>query len=283
MMDDKEESAMNNRALSDEFLRSVEIMRTLRSKDGCPWDLEQDHHSLKKHLLEEAYEVIHAIELEEPEHLREELGDLLLQVLFHAQIESEVGAFDICAVLRAINDKLIRRHPHIYGNVDADNPEQVKINWEEIKAQENEEKGHDSVLDGVPTSMPSLMLAAKLQSKAARVGFDWDDIDGVFGKIDEELAELRAAVKDSRANRVEIEEEVGDVLFSLVNLTRHLSIDAEEAARAACMKFIRRFKGMEANISKDAGYPKDLQSWDTLWEEVKSAERRVERRKQDNE
>lgn len=274
---------MAENELADEFLRSVEIMETLRSEDGCPWDIEQDHLSLRRHLIEESYEVIHAIETGDSEHLKEELGDLLLQVLFHAQIGKESNEFDISDVLRGINEKLIRRHPHIYGDVDVDDSEQVVTNWECIKAKENKDKGHDSVLDGLPTSLPSLALATKIQSKVARVGFDWDDIDGVLSKLNEEISELRAAMAVPEPDYAHIKEEVGDVLFSIANLTRHISIDAEEAGREACMKFIRRFKGMEELMDVNDGYPKDLLSWDTLWKEVKSAEGRVDRRMSEDE
>jgi len=269
--------------LADEFLRSVEIMETLRSEDGCPWDINQDHLSLRRHLIEESYEVVHAIETGDSEHLKEELGDLLLQVLFHAQIGKEADEFDISDVLKGINEKLIRRHPHIYGDVDVDDSKQVMTNWESIKAKENMEKGHDSALDGLPTSLPALMLATKIQSKVARVGFDWDDIEGVLGKLNEELSELRAALSAPEPDHAHIKEEVGDVLFSIANLTRHISIDAEEAGREACMKFIRRFKGMEELMDGKYGYPKDLSSWDTLWKEVKSAEGRIERRMSEDE
>ena len=265
---------MAEKGPAEEFLRSVEIMETLRSENGCPWDIKQDHLSLRRHLLEETYEVVHAIESRDPEHLKEELGDLLLQVIFHAQIGKEANEFDITDVLKGINEKLIRRHPHIYGEVEVDDSDQVTANWESIKAQENKDKGHDSVLDGLPTSMPALMLATKIQSKVARVGFDWDDIDGVLGKLNEELSELRVAMAAPEPDQIHIKEEVGDVLFSIANLTRHISVDAEEAGRAACMKFIRRFRGMEELMDGKDGYPKDLQGWDTLWEEVKSAEGR---------
>lgn len=234
---------------------SVAIMARLRAPGGCPWDREQTFDTIKKYTLEETYEVFDAIERRAWPELKDELGDLLLQVLFYAQMAAEAGYFDIGDVAANLNAKLVRRHPHVFpvnGElVEANDPGAVLRNWEEIKRAE---KSVSSVigetrsgLDNVPRSMPAVMEAAKLGSKAAKVGFDWPDTAGIVAKVEEEIAELRAEIKHaSGVDRAKAEEELGDLMFSVVNLARHLKVDAEGALRVANAKFRRRFAAMEA-------------------------------------
>lgn len=254
-----------------EFDRLVEIMARLRGPGGCPWDRAQSRQDLKPYLVEETYEVLDAIEGGDPLLLREELGDLLLQVVFHAQISAEEGAFTVEDVCRAINEKLVRRHPHVFGEVKADTPEQVLVNWEAIKKGE---KGEDSsVLAGVPRVLPALLKAYRLQQKAARVGFDWEERRQVEEKVREEWGELNDAV--ASGNKDHVREELGDFLFALVNLSRFLDVDPEDALQCSNAKFVRRFKALEAEA---AGRGRDihgmtLAEMDELWELVKRHER----------
>lgn len=254
-----------------EFDRLVAIMARLRAPGGCPWDRAQSRRDLKPYLVEETYEVLDAIEEGHPVRLREELGDLLLQVVFHAQIAAEEGAFTIEDVCRAINEKLVRRHPHVFGEVKADTPEQVLVNWEAIKKGE---KGEDaSVLAGVPKVLPALLKAFRLQQKAARVGFDWEERRQVEEKVKEEWGELSEAVASGDGEHVR--EELGDFLFALVNLSRFLDVDPEDALQCSNSKFVRRFKSLEAEA---AGRGRDihgmtLAEMDELWELVKRRER----------
>jgi tetrapyrrole methylase family protein/MazG family protein len=254
-----------------EFERLVEIMARLRAPGGCPWDRAQSRQDLKPYLVEETYEVLDAIEGGDPDRLREELGDLLLQVVFHAQIASEEGAFTVEDVCRAINEKLVRRHPHVFGEVQADTPEQVLVNWEAIK---KEEKGQNaSVLAGVPKVLPALLKAYRLQQKAARVGFDWEERRQVEEKVREEWDELNEAV--ASGDKAHVREELGDFLFALVNLSRFLDLDPEDALQCSNSKFVRRFKSLEAEA---AGRNRDihgmtLAEMDELWELVKERER----------
>ena len=240
-----------------ELVRFNELVRTLREK--CPWDQEQDHRSLEKHLIEESYEVIEAIESGDPAQLEEELGDLLYQVFFHALLGAEAGEYTIADVARGIHDKLVHRHPHVFGDVQAEDADTVRANWEQIKKAE---KGRESVMDGIPGAMPALLYARKVQQKARSVGFDWDSADDVYPKVEEELAEVRADPS---------EEEVGDLLFSVVNLARHLGVDAESALRVATAKFRDRFIAVEA-LADERGLDLaalDLAGLDALWDEVK--------------
>jgi tetrapyrrole methylase family protein / MazG family protein len=237
-----------------ELVRFAELVRTLRAE--CPWDREQTHRSLTRHLLEETYETLEAIESGDPDHLCEELGDVLFQVFFHATLGAESGAFDLADVARGIHDKLVRRHPHVFGGaMTADTAGQVMKNWEQIK---KEEKGRASLMDGIPGDLPSLLHAHKVQRKAASVGFDWPDVEPVYGKVVEELDEVRADPSD---------DEVGDLLFSVVNLARHLGIDPEAALRGATAKFRDRFRSVEA-LAAERGIP--LADAEPLWEEVKA-------------
>jgi len=249
----------------------VDIMATLRSKEGCVWDIEQSHSSLRRYLVEEVYEVLEAIDLEQGDKLCEELGDLLLQIVFHARIAEESKVFTMQQVVDVVTEKMVRRHPHVFGDITVRDAGEVVLNWDEIKKQEygNERL---SVLDGIPKGLPSLMRAYKLQAKAAKVGFDWDDIQFVWDKIQEELSELKFACKQGQTS--EIEGELGDVLFSVVNLARFLKIDAEVALNVTNNKFIRRFSYIEKTVhNNDLKWEKlGLEKLDMLWEQAKNKE-----------
>lgn len=261
---------MNKDNRYPEFAKLVEIMARLRGPGGCPWDRSQSREDLKTYLVEETYEVLDAIDSGSGEKLREELGDLLLQIVFHAEIADEENSFDIEDVCAGINEKLIRRHPHVFGDVKADTPDVVLQNWEAIKKGEKEGK---SVLAGVPKILPALLKAFRLQEKAARVGFDWEETRQVEAKVDEELAELREAV--SLNDRDKIREELGDLLFAIVNLSRFLKLDPEDTLQAANEKFIRRFKSVEtsaAGIGREL-HGMSLAEMDELWEAAKKKEK----------
>lgn len=247
----------------------LDIMKILRDPDGCPWDREQTHRSIRRDLLEEAYEVADAIDCDDKEALCEELGDLLLQVAFHAQISRDNGEFTFDEVADGICKKLILRHPHVFGNVEAETTEQVLDNWDAIKKEEKHQESYTDTLTSVPRAFPALMRAAKVQKRAAKAGFDWDDLTGAAAKLPEELEEFSAALKSGSAE--DIEEEFGDLLFSAVNVSRFLKIDPENALAKATDKFIGRFEKVE-KICVDRG--KDmktmsLQELDGIWEEVK--------------
>ena len=241
------------------FEELLKIMQTLREK--CPWDSKQTHESLKKYMIEEAYELLDAIDSEDDHRLKEELGDVLLQVVFHSQIAKERGAFDVWDVIETLNEKLIKRHPHVFGNESA---QEVLSKWEENKVKERE-----SVLDGVPKSLPALMRSQKLQDRASLVGFDFESIEQVFEKIEEEFRELKDAIKEG--NTKAIKHELGDVLTAVVELARFLKVDAEECLQEANNRFERRFRYLEKR-AKELG--KDLKSMtlqemDLLWMESK--------------
>jgi tetrapyrrole methylase family protein/MazG family protein len=255
----------------EKFAELVEIMARLRGKNGCPWDREQTSESIKPYLVEETYEVLEAIDEEDPVKLKEELGDLMLQIVFHAQMAEETGAFTVRDVLAAINDKLVRRHPHVFGDVKADTAQEVLFNWEQIKQTERRrEKGQASLLDGVPRELPALLRAHRLQEKASRVGFDWKEAQGVFRKVEEELAELRAAMQGQAADRVEAE--LGDLLFALVNLSRFLAVNPEEALRKTIARFIARFQYIEEELARRGRSLRQasLEEMDALWAEAKA-------------
>ena len=243
----------------------TDVMNTLLGENGCPWDKEQTHESLRKNLLEEAHEVVEAIDCNDMEHLKEELGDVLLQVVFHARMAEQEGHFNFNDVVIAITEKMIRRHPHIFADVQADNAEAVLTNWEEIKKNEKAGKPEaQSVMSKLPPTLPALMKAEKVQQKAHRVGFDWDDIEGPKAKIVEELGEIDAAMAGSG----DVEEEVGDLLFSAVNLARFAKVDPEQALNRSVQKFTDRFRAMEAKIMLDK---KDfsqytLKELDEIWD-----------------
>jgi MazG family protein len=220
----------------NELYRLVDVMKRLRSPGGCPWDREQTHESLKPYLLEEAYEVLSAIDMHDDEELKEELGDLLLQIVFHAQLADEENRFSIDDVAESIVKKLIRRHPHVFSEVKVNGSEEVLQNWEKIKKDE----GKKSALDGVPPTLPALLKARRVQEKAKRVGFDWDNAEGAFEKVVEEVNELKKAIVEGKKGSVE--EELGDLLFSIVNVSRFLDVDAEDALRKTIHKFMVRFQ-----------------------------------------
>jgi MazG family protein len=275
------------------FQKLVALMSRLRAPGGCPWDREQSHLSLRTYLIEEAYEVLDALDSGDDAKFADELGDLLLQVLFHAQIAAEENRFAINDVIRAIHDKMVRRHPHVFGNIKAKTSTEVLRNWELLKKEERRaaspsaEKQPDSILDGVPRTLPALLEGLQLARKAARVGFDWDSVEGIFAKLEEESAELRQALQSASASSVtqsaptsptksksatpaksgsastanaaalpaesdNIESEMGDILFAAVNLARFLKIDPELALKKSNQKFVRRFREME-RLAKEQG------------------------------
>jgi len=232
---------MNAPTSSDPVVRLREIVARLRAPDGCPWDREQTHESLRAALLEETYELVDAIDNADDSNLREELGDLLLHIVMHAQMASERGAFEFEAVATEICEKLIRRHPHVFGDQSAADSGEVLRQWEQLKRAEKGDR--TSVLDGLPRALPALMRAQNAQKKAARVGFDWSEAADVLAKIEEEIAELRAAMAVGEGNAVS--EETGDLLFSVVNLARKLGQDSEMALNASTEKFVSRFRAVE--------------------------------------
>ena len=257
---------------SHTFEQLVNIMRKLRAPGGCPWDAEQTHESLTRYLLEETYEVIEAIDEKSPQHLREELGDLLLQPVFHAAIAEESGDFTIDDVIGTLCDKLIRRHPHVFGDlVIKDSDAQIE-NWEKIKKQEKGDE-RPSALSGVPDHLPALLKAHKISEKASRVGFDWEHADQVFAKVMEELHEFEEAWAGGDPTRME--DELGDLLFAIANLGRFLSLNPEEALRKTITRFQKRFSFVEAALLLQ-GVPMQnasLEELDKLWEKAKCAER----------
>ena len=260
----------------ERFGELVEIMARLRAPGGCPWDREQTHESIKPYLLEETYEVLEAIDDGDPAKLREELGDLLLQVVFHAQMAEETEAFDIAQVIAAINEKLRRRHPHVFGEVKAETAQEVLFNWEQIKQRERQKaKQPASALDGVPRELPALLRAHRLQEKASRVGFDWKEADEVLRKVEEEMRELRQAMESQAPARVEAE--LGDLLFALVNLSRFIAVNPEDALRKTIARFISRFRYIEEALAQKGASLKDttLEQMDALWNEAKTREQKM--------
>jgi tetrapyrrole methylase family protein / MazG family protein len=252
------------------FQKLIDIMARLRSEDGCAWDRVQTHETLKPYLIEESYEVIEAIDEKDPAKLKEELGDLLIQVVFHAQVAKDAGEFDINDVIEGICSKMVSRHPHVFGDARFDTPEEVVRQWHERKKEEG--KLRDSALDGVPKELPSLLRAHRLQSRAAKVGFDWDRVEDVFGKLDEELKEFREALENK--NMKGIEGELGDIFFVLVNIARFAGVNAEEALRKTISKFISRFRYIEMKAA-EAGMELEgmsLEEMDVLWNEAKTTE-----------
>ncbi len=249
-----------------EMEKLIEVMARLREPGGCPWDQEQDHNSLAGYLLQEAYEVLEAIEEGSPEELCEELGDLLLQVVFHARVAEERGGFDFADICRGIREKLIRRHPHVFGAGKAGDSDEVIKNWEAIKKREK--KGRPSLLSGVSRRQPALIEAEELQSRARTAGFDWPDINGALEKVSEELEELKEAIDRENGPT---EEELGDLLFAVVNVGRFLDLEGELALRKSSQKFRRRFAFIETQLKKRGKDPGDsnLEEMDKIWEESK--------------
>lgn len=274
--------------MSERFSKLVNLMAALRAANGCPWDRKQTHESLKPYLLEETYEVLETIDQGDHAKLREELGDVLLQVVFHSQIAAETGTFTVEDVLETLAEKLIRRHPHVFGSSDQTgtltNGEQVLSQWEDIKRAERDAAGsRQSALDGVPKTLPALLRAYQTQARAARVGFDWPHnaagLEHIFGKVAEEVGELKEALAQAESEQVpnspgrqtDIEAELGDILFSLVNLARFVKVNPEEALRRSTNRFIDRFHLVEAQAAEKGRTLTDmtLDEMDQLWEEAK--------------
>jgi tetrapyrrole methylase family protein/MazG family protein len=255
----------------ENFKKLIDIMAKLRSADGCAWDKVQTHETLKPYLIEESYEVIEAIDEKDPAKLKEELGDVLMQVVFHSQVAKDNGEFDINDVIEKISSKMIFRHPHVFGDAKFDTPDEVKKQWHDRKKEEG--KFRDSALEGVPKELPSLLRAHRLQSRAAKVGFNWDKVEDVFDKLDEELQEFREAVagRDIR----EIEGEIGDIIFCLVNISRFVGVNAEEALRKSTSKFVSRFTHIEMKAAEAGRKLEDmtLAEMDELWDEAKKGEK----------
>lgn len=267
-------------ATGAKFEKLVEIMATLRGPNGCPWDKQQDFNSLKPMLVEEVYEVLEAVENNDSDGMSEELGDLLLHVVFHAQLGKESGLFDIDTIVGKISDKLVRRHPHVFGDESASTPEEVIKNWEAIKAQEKAEKlknrtpDQRSLLEGIPAKLPAIHEAHQISARAARVGFDWPDVEGIFDKLQEEVLELKEVIsagqEDGRRDR--LEDEIGDMLFVIVNIARYLKIDSESALKRANRKFKSRFQYMERELAEQ-GKSLDqtsLEEMEALWQKAKA-------------
>ena len=277
------DDAVRNRT----FSRLHEIVSILRSPEGCPWDREQTHQSIRKNLIEETYEVLETIDDDDPAHMQEELGDLLLQIMLHSQMEEETGTFGVYDVIQGLNEKLIFRHPHVFGDKHAADAESALGNWEQMKAEEKRRKGiaseAASVLDGVPRDLPALMKAYKLQKKAAKVGFDWDRVEDVLDKVAEELQELREAIasvdsatgeEDKDKHMAHAAEELGDVLFAVVNAARFMSADPEESLTLTNRKFVRRFQYIEEQlrINGKSFDQTDLLEMERWWQEAKRLE-----------
>ncbi len=254
-----------------EFDELLEIMQRLRDREqGCPWDLQQTYDSLKPHLIEETYEIIEAIDKKDYQALKEELGDLLLHIVFQSQMAEEDGHFNIKDVLTEINKKMMNRHPHIFSDKKVENAEEVVQNWEKIK--KNEKKYRESILDGIPKGLPALIKANRIQEKASAVGFDWKSAKPIFDKLQEELKEFQQAYQEH--NNIEMEKEIGDILFTIVNIARQLDIDPEFALQNTVEKFIQRFRTMENYLKKEN---KDishcnLDELEILWERAKKDE-----------
>jgi len=263
------------------FARLKEIISILRSPGGCPWDQEQTHQSIRKNLIEETYEVLETIDDDDPTAMQEELGDLLLQIMLHAQMEDETGTFNVYDVIQSLNDKLIFRHPHVFGDRHAEDAEAALKSWDQMKAEEKQLKGgveaQASVLDGVPRDLPALMKSYKLQRKAAKVGFDWDSVEDVLDKVAEELQELQEAVKDCKTNADDAErleaaqQELGDLLFAAVNVSRFIDADPEEALTLTNRKFVKRFRYIEEQlrINGKSFDQTDLLEMERWWQEAK--------------
>lgn len=269
--------------MSENFDKLVDIMNRLRGEGGCPWDRKQTRDSLKPFLIEEAYELLEAIEEKDPDKIKEELGDLLYQILFHSQISKEDKEFDIEDVLTASSEKMVRRHPHVFGDTKAENAEEVLRQWETIKKAE---KGEDrkSILDGIPPHLPALLRAHQLQARAARVGFDWKHADQVFSKVKEEMGEFEEAFRAK--DQKNMEDELGDLLFALVNIGRFIEVNPEDALRKTISRFMSRFRHIEEEIAvqgREWGNV-SLEEMEELWQEAKSLERqKLEKRRKNPE
>jgi tetrapyrrole methylase family protein/MazG family protein len=252
------------------FRKLVELMAALRGPEGCPWDRKQTPESLKPFLVEECYEVIDALDEGNPDKIKEELGDLLFQILFHARIAEEAGQFSMRDVITAIHEKMTRRHPHVFGDEKLFTDKEVLANWEEIKKKEIGHKDRKSILEGVPKELPSLLRAHRLQERAARVGFDWNHLNEALPKLDEEIAEFKESLKEEDAGK--IEEELGDLFFTLVNISRFLGVNPDEALRKTISKFIHRFRSIEEYAEQTGRSLNDmtLQEMDAHWQQAKN-------------
>lgn len=261
---------MNRTDSTKAFARLTAIVDTLMGEGGCPWDIAQTRESLKPYLVEETYETLEALDENDPEKIKDELGDLLYQILFHAKISETKNEFDIGAVVENISDKMERRHPHIFSEGNLETPEQVADQWEDIKLKEKGNQNNPSILSNIPKHLPSLARSQKLQKKAAKHGFDWDKIEDVFAKLDEEIAEFKEAVIKGKEDNMT--EEFGDILFVLVNIARHKKIDAEEALRGTNSKFLKRFNYIEDQAKKSGRKVKEipLVELENYWQEAKT-------------
>lgn len=256
-----------------EMDRLKQIMDRLRGPGGCPWDREQTLETLRTFLVEETYELLEAITTGSAASIREELGDLLIQIVFQAQVAKERSEFDIEDVMRGAADKIVRRHPHVFGETSLSTADQVLAQWEQIKVEERRGTRDGSIFSGVPATLPALIKTLRVSTKAARVGFDWPDLHGLLGKLREENEELRRAIR--AGEKADIQEELGDLLFVIANLARHLEIDPEEALQAANRKFVARFRQVEARLEAEGlkTAPEHRRRMEELWEEVKKGER----------
>ena len=255
--------------MTAEFKKLTEIVNTLMGENGCPWDKVQTRESLKPYLIEEAYETLEALDGNNPEEIKEELGDLLYQILFHAKISENKNEFNITDVIQSISNKMEHRHPHVFKKGTLETPDEVAAQWEEIKIKEKGKAGRKSVLDGIPSYLPSLLRSQKLQKKAANHGFDWDKISSVFDKLDEEVAEFKTAILSGKTK--DMKEELGDILFVLVNIAKFNKIDAEEALRNTNNKFITRFQHIEVEVTKRGKTLKEtpLKELEQYWQDAK--------------
>ena len=248
----------------------IKITDTLMGEDGCPWDKVQTRESLKPYLVEETYEVLDALDANDPEKIKDELGDLLYQILFHSKISSLKGEFNFRDVINNLSEKMVRRHPHVFKEGELNTPDQVVKQWEEIKRNEKNQANQKSILDNIPKNLPSLLRAQKLQKKAAKEGFDWDQISDVFDKLDEEIAEFKEAVLKKKS--ADIQNEIGDIIFVITNIAKYYKIDAEEALRSTNNKFIKRFQYIEQKIEAKGKTLKDspLEEMERYWQEAKN-------------
>lgn len=264
----------DDRARKAGVTRLVELMERLRGPAGCPWDREQTMESLTPFVIEEAYEVVSAIDSGDMEHIKEELGDLLFQVIFLSQLASEKGSFTLAEVIEGSHDKMVSRHPHVFGESTAETPEAVLKQWAEIKKAEKKEKKDEGYLSGVPEVLPALLRAHKISQKASKVGFDWKGVEEVLDKLDEEVGEFKEAVREKKA--ADMEEELGDMLFTMVNVGRFLQVNPEDALRRTITKFIKRFHIVEkAVIQKGDGLSTtSMDEMERLWQEAKASEKK---------
>ena len=248
----------------------IKITETLMGDDGCPWDKVQTRESLKPYLVEETYEVLEALDENNPEKIKDELGDLLYQILFHSKISSLKGEFNFGDVIDNLSEKMVRRHPHVFKGGKLNTPDQVIGQWEEIKKKENNKANQKSILDSIPINLPSLIKAQKLQKKAAKEGFDWDQVNDVLDKLDEEISEFKEAVLKKKST--DIQNEIGDILFVITNIAKFHKIDAEEALRSTNNKFIKRFQYIEQKIEEKGKTLKDsnLEEMERYWQEAKN-------------